>query len=141
MGNIFIIVIAVLTSLVFIVAFISILVRCLRRKRHELWLKTLTDDEVLRFQLKEEEEKNKQMLLNSNSQSMIRSATIPLFVRILIPLIVFINIGFFLSGHLSTGATVNVDVNLAGQGFTFDGVFTFSMLESIGDMIEAGSIE
>jgi len=72
---------------------------------------------------------------------MIRSTAIPLFVRVLIPFVIFANIGFFMSGHLSLGASVDMYIDVGGQPFVIEKVFVFSMAESIMDMWEAGAKE
>ncbi len=46
---------------------------------------------------------------------MFLSPEIPLLVRLTMPLIIVGNIGFFMSGHLSLGATVNIEAEIAGE--------------------------
>lgn len=79
--------------------------------------------------------------LNTETTSLLRSSDIPLFIRILTPVVVVVNIGFFLSGHLNKGASVLIDVNLGGQMIRINDFFTFSMAKSTMDMWEAGAKE
>jgi hypothetical protein len=46
------------------------------------------------------------------------------------PLVILGNIGFFLSGHLSLGASISIFGSIAGQSFEEDGFFEFSMGKS-----------
>jgi uncharacterized paraquat-inducible protein A len=57
------------------------------------------------------------------------------------PVIILGNIGFFLSGHLSLGATVNIEARLAEQAFTVRNFFEFSMLRSTIEIWNAGGKE
>merc|ERR1712137_1432255 len=79
--------------------------------------------------------------LNTETTSLLTSSDIPLFIRILTPVVVLVNIGFFLSGHLDKGASVLIDVNLGGQMIRINDFFTFSMAKSTMDMWEAGAKE
>ena len=79
--------------------------------------------------------------LNTITKSMFTSPVIPLYVRFGIPLLIIGNIGFFLSGHLSLGATVNVEGELAGEKIRIDKFFEFSMARSTIDMWNAGGEE
>jgi len=45
----------------------------------------------------------------------------------------------FLSGHMSLGAAVNVDLEIAGESLPLGSVFEFTLASSILDMWEAGS--
>ena len=75
---------------------------------------------------------------NDSTESMFRSPDIPTLVRWLMPLIIVANIGFFLSGHLSLGATVNIEAELAGEKFRVEKFFEFSMAKSTVDIWNAG---
>ena len=57
------------------------------------------------------------------------------------PIIILGNIGFFLSGHLSLGATVNIEATLGEQSFKVDNFFEFSMLRSTVEIWNAGGKE
>jgi hypothetical protein len=72
---------------------------------------------------------------------MFQSPEIPKFVRWIMPLILLVNIGFFLSGHLSLGATVNIEAELAGEKFRVEKFFEFSMARSTVDIWNAGGRE
>ena len=78
-------------------------------------------------------------VLDSNSEALVCSRDIPLIARVIVPIVVIVNIGFFLSGHLSLGATVLIDINLAGQIVRVDNFFEFSMAKSILDTWDAGA--
>ena len=62
-------------------------------------------------------------------------------VRLGMPLIIVGNILFFLSGHLSLGATVNIEGDLAGSYIRVDKFFEFSMARSTIDIWNAGGEE
>ena len=72
---------------------------------------------------------------------MFRSKCIPLWVRLLVPLVLVGNVGLFLSGHLSVGGTVRIDILLAGQRVVIDNFFEFSIAKSTVDLWNAGGRE
>ena len=131
-----VVVLIILTA--FCVSFIS---KFVKRRRLDLWMANLTANELKALVEKQIIEDDYQYRLNSSTTAMFLSPTIPLLVRICIPIIVIINICFFLSGHLSLGASVDLDVHLAGEALVIKELFVFSMAESIQDMWDAGAKE
>jgi hypothetical protein len=116
-------------------------VRHIVLKRHKKWLVALPSERVFLIQQKQEKEEQKETELNELTQSMYMSQDIPFFVRQLIPIIVVVNIGFFLSGHLNKGGRVLVNFVFAGESFAVDDFFTFSIGQSTVDMWHAGGKE
>ncbi len=112
-----------------------------KRKRLTRWIATLSNTEVAILLDKQEIEKERQVRLNFSTKSMFRSPSIPIIMRLLVPLIVIANIAFFLSGHLSVGASVDIDVEVAGEAFRINELFFFTVAESIKDMWDAGATE
>ena len=72
---------------------------------------------------------------------MFTSTEIPVYTRYLVPVVLVANIGFFLSGHLSLGASVNIEAQFAGEAFTVSNFFDFSMARSTVDIWNAGGKE
>ena len=58
--------------------------------------------------------------VDSSTPSMFQSPDIPIFIRWIMPIIIIGNIAFFLSGHLSLGATVDIDGEFAGEKVRFE---------------------
>lgn len=120
-------------------AVIAFAIRYFVRVRHRRLLKSLPNHQLYLLQKEQERDDKRERELNSASRSLFQSsATIPAFVRYLVPVIILVNIGFFLSGHLSLGATVNIEVQLAGQSFRIEEFFSFSMAKSTIDIWNAG---
>lgn len=113
----------------------------LKRSRQNIFIAGLSDDEIASLQIKQQREIETQNRLNAETKAMYMSKSIPLVIRVLIPIVVLANIGFFLSGHLSLGASVGLDVQIAGEAVRVDELFVFSMAESVVDMWEAGAKE
>jgi hypothetical protein len=134
-------VIAVIASLLLISFTTLMVVKVLKRRRLNHWMKSLSIDEINVFLEKQLKEKDKENRLNAETSSMFASPSIPFVVRIATPLVVLANIGFFLSGHLSLGASVDIDVQWVGQDFRIKELFVFSMSQSILDMWDAGAKE
>lgn len=136
----FLLMILIVTAvLVAIIAFIVVAVRCFVRARHRRLLRSLPNKELYLLQKEQQQEDVHKGELNAMTHSLFLSGgTIPVFVRFLIPLVILINIGFFLSGHLSLGATVNIEAQLAGEVFQVGGFFSFSMVQSTIDIWNAG---
>jgi hypothetical protein len=120
---------------------IFIVAQLIKRRRMSRWVDTLSEAEVNFIAKKQESNKERNDRLNSSTTSMVLSPSIPLLARIAVPFIILGNIGFFLSGHLSLGASVDVDVKIAGEAFRINEIFRFSMAESIQDMWESGAKE
>ena len=120
---------------------VFMMVQFVKRTRQNNYIKTLSERQMAIMQLKQQREIERQCRLNAETTAMFMSPSIPLTVRILVPLVVLANIGFFLSGHLSLGASVDFDVQIAGEAFRINELFVFSMAESVLDMWEAGAKE
>jgi hypothetical protein len=80
----------------------------------------------------------KEAALNASTKAMFISPEVPLFVRWFMPLVILGNIAFFLSGHLSLGATVAVEAQIAGENISVKDFFEFSMAKSTIDIWNAG---
>jgi len=111
------------------------------RRRHKRWLGNLPPHQVRRLAREQRREENEESELNAATLSMFSSPEIPSFVRWGMPLVIIGNIAFFLSGHLSLGATVNIEAELAGEKFRVDQFFEFSMARSTVDIWNAGGKE
>lgn len=108
--------------------------RFVSRRRFRNVVATLSREEVLQVWRKQKREKAALALLDSRTDSLFQSPDIPRIVRLLIPVIILVNMAFFLTGHLSPGATVNVIVGIAGQELNVENVLTFAMMESVIDI-------
>ena len=75
-----------------------------------------------------------------NGTSLFRSDAVPLWTRRAVPLCLFANICMFVSGHLSIGATVDVDINFAGDSVRVDRFVEFSLGNSLKDMYNADAM-
>ncbi|MFN9980491.1 MAG: hypothetical protein ACK53Y_11275, partial [bacterium] len=67
------------------------------------------------------------------------SKDVPIIARIMIPIVILVNIALFISGQLSLGASVNIDLTLAGQKIIIDDFFEFSLAHSTVQMWEGGA--
>lgn len=126
---------------IFSVLAIMTCVKCVVRRRHRRWIRTLEARKVQALFQLQAREKTKEESLNYNSRSLFRSEHVPLFVRWFMPVVILGNIGFFMSGHLSLGATVNIEAHLAEQEFSVKNFFEFSMLRSTLEIWDAGGKE
>jgi hypothetical protein len=113
-------------------------VRCIIHRRHKKWVARLPPHQIKRLILQQGREDSEEKFLNENTTSMFKSREIPCFVQWIIPAVIFLNIGLFLSGHLSLGATVNVEAQVAGETFTLDNILEFSIARSTIDIWNAG---
>jgi len=122
----------------FIIAF-ALARRWLVNRNHTRWLKSLTPNELYQLHRKQLRNDRQELILSRSTRSMIHCKAIPLTARILMPIVVVINIGLFMSGHLSLGASVNVYAVVFGEEVSIDNLFEFSMAKSIIDMWNAGA--
>jgi len=130
-------------AIVAILAVVAVIyaIKSIVHRRHKRWLGTLPPHQIQRLVQEQSREEREQAELNTASQSMFRSKVIPTYARFGMPLIIISNIIFFLSGHLSLGATVNVEAELAGEKILIDDFFEFSMARSTVDIWNAGGHE
>lgn len=126
---------------ILLVAALIYFIRWIVRRRHKRWVGTLPAHQVRRLAQEQHRQEREEAELNSTTQSMFTSPAIPMLVRIAMPFVIIGNILFFLSGHLSLGATVNIEAELAGEKILVDKFFEFSMAKSTIDIWEAGGEE
>jgi hypothetical protein len=100
------------------------------RRRHRKWVESMSRKQVHFLWKQQSKEKKEESQLDNESLSMFRSVSIPIWVRLSMPIVILGNIGFFLSGHISLGASVSILASFGGQSFRQDGFFDFSMARS-----------
>jgi hypothetical protein len=138
----FLITLAVVTvSLVLCVFLLSVAIKFLVHRRNKNWLRTISNEKVMLLDRLQRAEQEKEAELNNMTKSMFLSRAIPFYVRWFIPIVILGNIGFFLSGHLNLGGSVNIVASFGGQSITVDNFFEFSMAQSTIDIWEAGGKE
>lgn len=131
---------AIVIPLVFAVILIMG-VRTTVHRRHRKWISGLPSERVFLIQQKQEKEDQFETELNEMTNSMFESTEVPLIARYLLPFIVVVNIGFFLSGHLSLGGRAMLDITIAGENFRVDNFYDFSIAQSTLDLWHAGGEE
>lgn len=70
--------------------------------------------------------------------SLAYDTTVPLAVRLIVPVILCVNIALFVGGHIIVAASVSVDFSLLGVNLSLDDFASFSLVESLKDMWNAG---
>ena len=112
----FLLALLIVGSLLFIfIAAATVIVKCIVRRRHTRWIATLSQDEISNVYAQQVRAIETEKALSRSTKSLATSKVIPLFVRIVMPFIILGNIGLFLSGHLSLGATVSIKAEVAGE--------------------------
>ena len=109
---------------------ISVVGRCLTRRRHNRWMRTLKHEQVIELARLERDDKSSERDLNLHMKSLFMCKEVPLFIRYFIPIIIMGNCALFLSGHLSLGGTVNISGNIGEHEFDVVGFYEFSMANS-----------
>jgi len=130
-------------AIAFVVLLIVVIyaIRFIVARRHERWLGNLPPTTIRSIARTQARERKAQNQLNSGTQSMFTSPEIPVLVRWGMPFVILGNIAFFLSGHLSLGATVNIEAEIAGERLTIEKFFEFSMAASTIDIWNSGGKE
>eukprot|EP00814_Leptocylindrus_danicus_P022420 CAMPEP_0116044044 /NCGR_PEP_ID=MMETSP0321-20121206/26777_1 /TAXON_ID=163516 /ORGANISM="Leptocylindrus danicus var. danicus, Strain B650" /LENGTH=347 /DNA_ID=CAMNT_0003525089 /DNA_START=184 /DNA_END=1224 /DNA_ORIENTATION=+ len=96
-------------------------------------------------QLEQESENGPTVLPTSGDQQhhdespLVQCEIIPLYIRALVPIVVMINIAFFLSGHLSIGGAVRIDINAFGQDISIGNIYEFSIAQALIDLWNSGA--
>lgn len=120
---------------------VILVVRAIVHRRHKKWLASLPSERVFLVQQKQEKEDHVDSEMNELTQSMFESNQVGWLAQYFVPFIVIVNIGFFLSGHLSLGARAVIDFNIAGESFRLDNFYDFSIASSTLDLWYAGGEE
>lgn len=131
----------VLSCILIVVCIIVFFMRFIIGQKHKSWLESTSSEEKRLLYRKQILMDLEQKHLNDTTVAMYRAKQINFFVRVTMPFVVLGNICLFLSGHLSLGAAVIVELELAGKMLTLDNFFLFSMARSTQDMWEAGAQE
>lgn len=100
------------------------------RRRHRKWIASIPTAQAKALWKQQHEEDAKEAEINQLTVSMFRSAIIPHWLRLFMPVVILGNIGFFLSGHLSLGASVTILASVGGQAFKTDDFYEFAMATS-----------
>lgn len=121
--------------LLFVIVLIAVLAtKLVVRRRHHKWLAVIPRSQVRALYKQQQDDDAKQAEINEMTNSMFHSEIIPRWVRLFMPIIILGNIGFFLSGHLSLGASVTIMVSIGGQSIRTDDFYEFSMATSTIDL-------
>ena len=131
----------VLVFLFAVVLTILIFVRRDKKRRLEAWKMTMTGKQYMLMKSHQRSNQHRDSKLNEETTSMFRAKSIPLIIRILVPIIILVNVGLFLSGHLSLGAQVDLNIGIAGETVTLPRIFDFSLAGSVKDMWNNGAKE
>merc|ERR1712228_497507 len=127
-----VILVGFITAAITIISTISaIIVKWLTKEKMQHWQSNkATDGEILALKIEQIRESEAKEQLNQRTKSMFLSPVIPISIRYGMPFIIMGNIGLFLSGHLSLGATVNIQAEIAGEAIIIEKFFQFSMAKS-----------
>ena len=128
----------VIGCIVIAVAFVSVTVRWIVRRRNRKWLRSLPGYSVSLIRTRQATAKAKEAEINRMTTSMFRSPKIPIYVRLFMPLVILANIALFLSGHLSLAASISIEAELFGEPFSVNNFFEFSVVNTTSDIWEAG---
>ena len=104
------------------------------KRRYINWLNSLPHEEVVVLYHKHMQEKQENTRLTKITTSMVKCKEIPVVFRLAIPVIVVLNVGLFLSGHLNLGASLDINFFFADQPFKIEKLYTFAILQLVGDM-------
>ena len=107
-------------------------------RKHNKWVANLSHEEALSFYVEQQNKDQKVKSLCYLTKPMYSADQIPLLARILLPIIIICNIGLFISGHLSLGATIRADILIGGQDIIVQDFFKFSIAQSISGMWKGG---
>ena len=115
----------IVVALLVTVGVLVSVIRCGVRRRHSNWVETISNPQAMLVLQQQAREMEIEKAVDSSTPSMFQSPDVPLFIRWIMPIIILGNIAFFLSGHLSLGATVDIDGEFAGEqvGFVCINIF------------------
>jgi hypothetical protein len=126
----FVALVIVAASLTAIVLVVVLTTKLIVRRRHHKWIQSLPARQLVLLLKDQRKQDNEAAFINETTFSMFQSTAIPLWVRRVIPVVVLVNIAFFLSGHINLAASVTIVATLGGQTFSEEGFFEFSVARS-----------
>ena len=131
----FILALIIIGAVIFvIVSTVFLTTKLVVRRRHRKWLTLIPKSQVRALYKQQHDEDVRQAEINETTNSMFRSEIVPRWVRLFMPIVILGNIGFFLSGHLSLGASVTILVSIGGQTIRTNNFYDFSMATSTIDL-------
>jgi hypothetical protein len=131
----FILALIIIGAVIFvIVSTVFLTTKLVVRRRHRKWLSLIPKSQVRALYKQQHDEDVRQAEINETTNSMFRSEIVPRWVRLFMPIVILGNIGFFLSGHLSLGASVTILVSIGGQTIRTNNFYDFSMATSTIDL-------
>lgn len=140
-SSLLVLLISVGFTLVMMALIITVAVKFIVKRRHGKWIRTLPTYKVHILEHQQEADRQMENELNRDTTAMFTTSEIPRRVRYTMPLIIIGNIAFFVSGHVSIAAETAFEAQIAGESFTLDRFFAFSIMKSTVDMWEAGATE
>lgn len=140
-SSLLVMIITVGFSLIMAILGITIIVKWVVNRRHKRWIRTLPAMKVHILEHQQDADEQMENELNHDTSAMVAAAEIPRKVRYGMPILILGNIAFFLSGHISIAAETAFEAKVAGESFTLDRFFAFSIMKSTVDMWEAGATE
>lgn len=141
-GTVTFLVAMLVVALILFVAVLAVAIatRLFVRRRHRKWVTSLPRTQLQLLWKEQNKQDEKNAALNEATTSMFNSSALPKWSRWGIPIILLMNIGFFLSGHLSLGASVVILASIGGETFTEDGFFEISIAKSTVKIWEGKSM-
>jgi hypothetical protein len=109
------------------VALVASSTACLVRRRNRSWVAAQIPEKVVWLWRQQTKANAIDSQINSSTMSIFRSPVVPLWMRFFMPVVIVGNTAFFLSGHISLGATVLVEAAIADDAFTVSKFFEFSV--------------
>jgi hypothetical protein len=128
----------VILAMIVLTAVVMVIVRVVVRRRHHRFLSKIPHEQKVRLMHAQARDDTLEKELNAATTSLFQSPEIPFVLRWSMPIILLGSIGLFLSGHLSLGASVNIEVEVAGQIIRVDQFYEFSVANSTIDIWNAG---
>ena len=109
--------------------------------RNKAWRKSLSKegDKLLQHVL--DSERKRDIDLDQTMTSLYHSIYIPAHTRLMVPILLFINMGLFAVAHAATSFTLAVDVQLAGDEFSINRMFEFNFMDGLRNTYKSGGWE
>ncbi|CAB9496714.1 Paraquat-inducible protein A [Seminavis robusta] len=118
-----------------------ILGKLLIRRSNKKWKESLSSEGMFLLRRQKAREQEQEKIINMYSQSLLHSAVLDAKVRWAVPVMILLNIGLYMGGHLGILSTVDLDVHLAGEEFTIHNFLEFSFIDSTANTYRNGGME
>jgi hypothetical protein len=115
--------------------------RIIVRNKNKKWRESLSSEGAELLEYVDDKEREREEYMDQTMPSLYRSRSIPVHVRVLVPIVLVTNIVLFIVAHSAISIVLGVDVDLAGDDFYVSRMFEFNFADGLRNTYKKGGYE